>query len=389
MCSSDLLTSVSVVGVGEHKVDASYGGDTTYSGSVSDTVSLTGSALISQTITFPTLSSPVTYGVAPITLAATASSDLPVSYTVTGPATIGGNTLTITGVGTVVVTAAQAGDATYQAATPVSQTVIVNASNPTGIAQTITFPALSSPVIYGAAPITLTATASSGLSVSYTVTGPATVSGNTLTITGVGTVVVTASQAGDATYKPAVSVSQTIIVNASNPAGDFTIVGTGSNSQTVIPGAGVRFTYALAPVNGVYPGQVSFTATGLPPGATYSVSPTTIAANAGPQIVTLTVQTASSLAQNHSESTSGAKLLWALLLLPLTRAHKLRRSGKQMRRMIAMLLFFVAGIVSTLALTGCGSGNGFLGQTPKDYTVTLEATAGSVQHVSTVTLNVQ
>ena len=39
-----------------------------------------------QTITFPALISPVTYGVSPITLSATASSNLPVSYTVTGPA---------------------------------------------------------------------------------------------------------------------------------------------------------------------------------------------------------------------------------------------------------------------------------------------------------------
>ncbi|MGC1829305.1 MAG: MBG domain-containing protein, partial [Candidatus Acidiferrales bacterium] len=78
-----------------------------------------------QTITFGVLS-PVTYGVAPITLTATASSGLPVSYTFTGPATLSGSTLTITGAGSVTVTASQAGNATYAAATPVQRILTVN-----------------------------------------------------------------------------------------------------------------------------------------------------------------------------------------------------------------------------------------------------------------------
>ena len=45
-----------------------------------------------------------------------------------------------------------------------------------GVSQTITFNPLPN-VAYGVGPITLTATASSGLPVSYAVTGPATVSG--------------------------------------------------------------------------------------------------------------------------------------------------------------------------------------------------------------------
>ena len=68
----------------------------------------------------------MTYGVAPITLTATASSGLPVSYTVTGPATVSGSTLTITGAGSVTVTASQAGNTNYAAATPVQRTLTVN-----------------------------------------------------------------------------------------------------------------------------------------------------------------------------------------------------------------------------------------------------------------------
>ena len=64
---------------------------------------------ISQTISFGPLAGQ-TYGVVPITLSATDTSDLPVSFSVvSGPATLSGNVLTITGAGTVEVEASQAG----------------------------------------------------------------------------------------------------------------------------------------------------------------------------------------------------------------------------------------------------------------------------------------
>jgi len=79
------------------------------------------------------------------------------------------------------VQATQTGNGNYAAATPVSVTFTVNPG-----AQSITFPNPGTQT-YGVAPISLTATATSGLVVSYAVTsGPATVSGSTLTITGAG-----------------------------------------------------------------------------------------------------------------------------------------------------------------------------------------------------------
>jgi len=87
-----------------------------------------GGGATSQTISFPALATPVTYGAGAISLGATASSGLPVSYTVTGPATLSGSTLSFTGQGNVVVTAMQSGDSTYAAASPVMQTVVVSPS---------------------------------------------------------------------------------------------------------------------------------------------------------------------------------------------------------------------------------------------------------------------
>jgi streptogramin lyase len=69
------------------------------------------------------------------------------------------------------------------------------------------------PYTYGQPPVTLTASASSGLPVSYTVTsGPCSVSGSTLTITGAGSCVVNADQAGNSGYTAAPTVSQTITI---------------------------------------------------------------------------------------------------------------------------------------------------------------------------------
>ncbi|MCW4470277.1 YDG domain-containing protein [Flavobacterium sp. MFBS3-15] len=80
--------------------------------------------------------------------------------------------------------------------------------------QTITFDALN-PFTYGDASFTLGATASSGLTVTYTSSDEnvATVSGNTVTITGAGTVTITALQDGDSNYNPAPAVPQELIVN--------------------------------------------------------------------------------------------------------------------------------------------------------------------------------
>ena len=80
-----------------------------------------------------------------------------------------------------------------------------------------------SPQRAGDAPFPLTATADSGLPVSFSVTGPATLSGNMLTLTGWGTVTVTAAQPGNNTYSAAADVARSFVVS---PA-ESTLVGLG------------------------------------------------------------------------------------------------------------------------------------------------------------------
>jgi uncharacterized repeat protein (TIGR02543 family) len=78
-------------------------------------------------------------------------------------------------------------------------------------AQTLTWNQTFQNVTYGDV-ITLTAVASSNLPVSYSLSNPSTgtINGNILTITGLGTVTITASQNGNTFYHPATSLTKTL-----------------------------------------------------------------------------------------------------------------------------------------------------------------------------------
>jgi hypothetical protein len=125
-------------------------------------------------------------------------------------ATVAGNTVTIVGAGTTTITANQAGNATFNAAPAVAQVLTVNRAN-----QSITFGALANRTL-GDPNFTLSATASSGLAVTYTSsnTAVATVSGNTVTLVGAGTTTITALQAGNTNFNAASNVTQVLTVNA-------------------------------------------------------------------------------------------------------------------------------------------------------------------------------
>jgi Leucine-rich repeat (LRR) protein/uncharacterized protein YjdB len=212
--SSDLTVAtidgsrVTIVGAGTTTITASQAGDDNYNAATDVQQSLTVEKA-GQTITFGALDNK-TFGDADFDLTATASSGLDVSYTSSDltVATIDGSTVTIVGAGTTTITASQAGNENYLAATEVQQTLTVEKA-----AQTITFGALDNKT-FGDADFDLTATASSGLDVSYTSSDltVATIDGSRVTIVGAGTTTITASQAGDDNYHAATDVQQTLTV---------------------------------------------------------------------------------------------------------------------------------------------------------------------------------
>ncbi|GHN02078.1 hypothetical protein WSM22_35670 [Cytophagales bacterium WSM2-2] len=164
----------------------------------------------SQSIQFDPLTAK-TVGDASFTLSATASSGLVVTYTSSDPsvATVSGNTITIIGAGSTLITAAQSGNSNYSPAPAASQTLLVNKKS-----QSIQFGPLAAKAL-GDASFTLSATASSGLTVTYTSSNlsVATVSGNQVTLTGIGSTVIAATQTGNPEYLPALKVEQILQVN--------------------------------------------------------------------------------------------------------------------------------------------------------------------------------
>jgi hypothetical protein len=224
---------VTITGAGTVGIQATQAGNaTTFAAATPVTQSFT-VAKATQTISFAPIPNH-TAGDPAFQLNATASSGLAISYAVnSGPATIAGNLVTLTGAGTVQIQATQAGNTNFAAATPVNQSFTVSLQS-----QTITFPSIPNHTL-GDAPFTLSATASSGLAVTYSViSGPATVSASTVTLTGAGTVVIQAAQAGNTTYAAATSVTQTFTVSppaptlaSITPAGG--VIGSGATTITL------------------------------------------------------------------------------------------------------------------------------------------------------------
>jgi large repetitive protein len=159
----------------------------------------------------------------------------------------------------------------------------------------------------------------------------------------------------------------------------FSLTNTGAASQTVQPGAAATYTLQLAPSSSDYPDTVTFSASGLPTGATAVFSPATLASNAGKQSVTLTVQTASSSAKTSNPFALAAPLALALVLLP---ALGLRR----VRRGLLLVLIAAAGFCGLAALSGCGSSTQ---PPPANYTITVTATSGQLTSSVKVQLEVQ
>jgi hypothetical protein len=136
----------------------------------------------------------------------------------------------------------------YNTATSTVQ-LVVNA-----LTQTISFTA-PSPVTYGSAPITLSATGgTSGNPITFSIlSGPGSITGSTLTINGAGSVVVAANQAGNATYAAAAQVTQSIVVNPAPAA-----IAVANSASTVLAQNAVTLTATVSSPAGVPTGTVSF-----------------------------------------------------------------------------------------------------------------------------------
>jgi ELWxxDGT repeat protein len=200
--------TVTILKTGTISITARQPGNRNYSAAISVEQSLVINKA-SQTLTFASLP-PKTIGNAAFDLSSTSTSGHAVTFTSSDPAvaTINGRTVTIVGAGTTKITASQAGDNNYEAAISIEQPFTVNKKS-----QTITFEAISDKILLDD-PFALVATSSAGLPVTFTSsnTQVATITGNTVTITGHGETVIKASNDGNAEYNEAASIMRSLVV---------------------------------------------------------------------------------------------------------------------------------------------------------------------------------
>ena len=218
-------SAVTTVAAGPCTITASQAGSTDYAAAPSVTQSFqVGPVQVKPAVQTITFGQPpeVRVGV-PVTLSASASSGLPVSFSsgTTPVCTVAGSTVTTVAAGPCTITASQGGSARYAAAPDVSRSFQVNPVKAGPTAQTITF--RQPPDAKVGAQVTLSASASSGLPVSFSsgTTPVCTVAGSTVTTVAAGPCTITASQGGSARYAAATDVLQSFQVNpvASKAAG--------------------------------------------------------------------------------------------------------------------------------------------------------------------------
>jgi uncharacterized protein (TIGR03437 family) len=250
-----------------------------------------------------------------------------------------------------------------------SQCFGVCASSPTQLLQTITFLPPPNQVL-GAAPFALSATASSGLAVTFAsnTASVCTVSGATVTLAAVGTCSITASQGGNLTYAAASPVTQTFAITSTNcsfalaPANQVIPAAAGTGNVGVLTNGGCPWTASSATSflsiaagsSGTGPGVVQFSATANSGAATR------------PGTLTIAGQTAT------INQTGTAPLL---LLSPSSIAVQWRQQGA-LPTAIPLSVFTAA---SSLSYTAAASSTG--------NWLTVSPTSGSAPATIIVTVN--
>jgi sugar lactone lactonase YvrE len=225
----------------------------------------------------------------------------------------------------------------------------------------------------------------------------------TLTVTTlpVGSHSITVAYSGDTNFSASTSgtLTQTVIdfTIAPGGSGGSGTSGTGGSSQTATPGGAATYSLSIVPTTGLaFPTPAVFTLTGLPAGATATVSPSswvqtsstswTYPANTQLQNIALTIHLPSAV--GRLDGPSGLRhdlpLLWGLLLFPFVGGFDRRRS--RLRKTLSMLFLLAIGLS---VFVGCGSSNGFFNQHAQTYTITGTVTAGALSHSTNITLTVE
>ena len=228
--------TATLVSGGTVQITANQGGNSIYDAAPAITQNLTvlDDTLKIQTITWTQDLSSLSYGAANINMTATATSNLPITYTVksgVGVVQVSGSVLQVVGAGSATVTASQNGNGEWSAAPTVDKSISVSKANQVIVrndnnATLVNLTKDSGDFEFAPAIKSNKAgtTTSTGLSITYSssnsnvvqVTG----AGARLKMVGGGTATITASQSGDAGYNAAVNKTFTVAVTEYSPYSD-------------------------------------------------------------------------------------------------------------------------------------------------------------------------
>jgi len=402
------LTGVTLSGAGSHTITANYAGISGSFLSSSNTTTVQVNAVrVTPTINWTLPTGGITYGstLSSLLTASAANGSSSVSGTFSYTATPQGGTAstvtsaTVLNAGTYTLTATftPTDTTTYESAT-LSLTLIVGKASPTVALASSDITALAKSAVTFTATVASSAGTPTG-SVSFqdgtTSLGSGTLSQGVATYTtsslAAGAHTIAAQYGGSSNFSAVTGSAVTETVD------DFSLnaATTSAASASVSPGGMATYALLIGPTIGTtFPAAVTLSVSGLPPGATATLTPKALAAGAGPTKVSLTVhvpsQSASLLRRSILAlqlSAQSPPMMLGMLFLPL--AGRIRRSAGKHGRLALLLLLALFG-TSLIGLTGCGSkDSGFLGNAQTSYTLTVTATSGALSHSTTLTLTVQ
>ena len=330
-------------------------------------------------VAFTILSSSVTNGITTTTLALVPNQTLP------SPANL-------------VLDGNQQGNSNYSAATQATITIPVLSALPL---QTITWANPGTQV--AGATLTLNATASSGLAVTYAsgTTSVCTVSGSKVTfanVTSASACTITVSQPGDnKTYAAAVPLTQTFAVNSAGQNPNLSM-NLSLSSLIIQPGTVGVTQITLTSVNNFAASSIAFSCSGLPTGYTcaFNPNPVTVFAQSATTGIPLGTTVTTTLTITPPATAAVVRQDFRPLF-PATLAVALCFLGFKKRNRLFMLVLLVALFAGLGVVSGCGGTSSSSTPPPVTSTATITATpaaglagaSGSVTSSATLSVTLE